>query len=90
MAQRACAKKALRQSKVRRQRNRSVRTRLGTETRMFLRAVERRDAQEAKSRLSLLTTLLHRAAAKGIMHANTVARRQSLLQKRLTRIEPAA
>ena len=88
MPHRNCARKALRQSKVHRQRNRSVRTRIGTETRRFLRAVERGDAQEAQTYLSTLTKLLHKAVAKGVLHANTVARKQALLQKRLTRIEP--
>jgi small subunit ribosomal protein S20 len=86
MARRASARKSLRQNRVHRTRNRSAKTRIGTETRKFLRAVERGDAQQAKEQFGLLTKLLHKAAAKGIMHANTVARRQSTMQKLVAKL----
>ncbi|MDP6439552.1 MAG: 30S ribosomal protein S20 [Candidatus Brocadiia bacterium] len=90
MPHRECARKSLRQNASRRLRNKGVKSRLGTETRKFLRAVERGDVQEAKGQLSLLTKLLQKASAKGVMHANTVARRQALLHKRLNQVETAA
>ena len=89
MPHRQCARKALRQNATRRLRNKGVKSRLGTETRKFLRAVERGNVQEAKGQLSLLTKLLQKASAKGIMHANTVARRQARLQKSFSQAETA-
>ena len=81
MPHRASAKKTLRQSEKRRLRNRAVKSRLRTETRKFERAVERRDAEEARSQLQLLTKLVHKAGAKGVLHSRTAARRQAGLQK---------
>ena len=89
MPQRANARKTLLQNRGRRQRNRAAKTRLGTETRRFLRAVERGDAQEARTYLNELTKLMHKAAAKGILHANTVARRQASYDKKLAQIATA-
>lgn len=86
MPHRASARKALRQNKNRRLRNRSVKSRLKTETGKFERTVERGDAGEAGSQLTLVTRLLHKAAAKGVLHDNTAARRQQRLQKQLNAI----
>ena len=86
MTQRASAKKALRQSKKRRLLNKSVKSRLISETRKFERAVERGDSQEAQGQLSILTKLLQQAASKGVIHANTAARRQARLQHQLNGI----
>ncbi|MFP4176857.1 MAG: 30S ribosomal protein S20 [Candidatus Brocadiia bacterium] len=86
MPQRPSAKKSLKQNEERRKRNKSVKSRLNTETRKFERAVERGDVEEASEQLDLVTRLLHRAAGKGIMHKNTAARRQSRLQRMLNEI----
>jgi len=86
MPQSRSAKKALRSSLTRRDRNKSVKARLATETKKFERAVERGDAAAARTQLSVVTKLLQQAAAKNVMKANTVARRQSRLGKELDKI----
>ena len=83
MPHRASAKKAMRKNEKRRGRNRSVKSRLTTETRKFERALERGDAGEAATHLNLLSKLLHKASAKGVLHANTASRRLARLQKHL-------
>ncbi len=83
MPQRPSAVKSLRKNLDRRRRNRSVKSRLRTETVKFERAVERGDAEEAGKQLELVTKLLHRAAAGNAMHENTAARTLSRLQARL-------
>ena len=83
MPQRASAKKTLRQSKARNLRNKSVKSRLTTETRKFERAIERGDGEQCRIQLDLLTKLLQQAAANHVLHANTAARRQARFQKQL-------
>jgi len=62
-------------------RNKAVKSRIRTETREFERAIERADAEQARTQLQLLTKLLHKASAKGVLHTRTAARRQARLQK---------
>ena len=83
MPQRPSAKKSVRQNKKRQLRNKSVRSRLTTESRKFERAVERGDLDEARRQLDVLTKLLQQAAAKGVVHRKTAGRRQARYQKRL-------
>jgi len=90
MPHRASAKKRLRQNEKRRLRNRAVKSRLRTETRKFERALERGDVEEARAQLNLITKLLHRAGARGILHPNTASRRQSKLQQRLNSMATGA
>ncbi len=85
MPQRPSAKKALRQNKKRRTRNKAAKSRLTTETRKFERALERGEVEDARGQLKVLTKRLHKAAAKGLLHANTAARKQARLQKHLNR-----
>ncbi len=89
MAHRESAKKSLRQNEKHRLRNKAVKSRLTTETRRFERALERADVEQASAQLDLLTKLLHKASAKGVMHSNTAARRQSRLQKHLNELVSA-
>ena len=89
MPQRPSAKKTLKQDAKRCLRNKAVTSRLKTETRKFERAVERGDAAQASGQLNLVTKLLQQAAARGVLHENTVARRQHSLQKDLNAISAA-
>lgn len=86
MPQRPSAKKSLKQNAKRRNRNKSIKSRLTTETNKFERAIEREDAEEAQEQLDLVTKLLHQAASKNVIHENKAARRQSRLQKALDTI----
>ncbi len=86
MPQRQSAVKSLRKNKESRLRNKSFKSKIHTETIKFERAVEREDSAEANAQLQIVTKLLHQAAAKGIVHDNTAARKQARLQKQLNTI----
>jgi len=87
MPQRKSAVKALKQNQKRRLRNKVMKTRLRTEQNKLARMLERGDVEDAKKHVAQLTKLLHRAAAKKVIHANNAARRQAKLQKRLNDAE---
>jgi small subunit ribosomal protein S20 len=66
------AKKRLRQAAKRQLRNQAAKTRIKTETKKALAGQE-----------NLAQSVIDRAAAKGIIHKNTAARKQSRLAKKL-------
>lgn len=68
------AKKRLRQSEKRRERNKGVRSEIRTRTRRIL---ETEDAEQAATRLKELYRLLDRAAGRGIIHPNAAARKKA-------------
>lgn len=70
------AKKRLRQSRKRRDRNRAVRSEIRTRTRSLLQT---ESADEAKEAYRSITSLLDRAARKGIVSRQAAARRKSRL-----------
>lgn len=92
MPNKAAAAKYLRASQRRRMRNKPVRTYARTTVRAALDAIE--DAAEAREdgadadwnqaeeRIRQAVSALDRAAQKGVMHANTAARRKSRLLRR--------
>jgi small subunit ribosomal protein S20 len=90
MPHRNSALKTLRQDAKRALRNKSVKSRLRTEQNKLDRMLERGEAEPAAEQLSLLVKLFHRAAAKGVIHANTAARRQSQYERRLNEIRASA
>lgn len=77
------AKKRLRQSQVRRDRNRAVRSELRTRTKNLL-ATE--DAAEAAEQYRVVTSLLDRAARKGVIPSNAAARSKSRLARYVSRL----
>ena len=80
MAQRhKSALKAARQAVKRRQRNRLVLSTLKGTMRKVTAAVEKKDAEAAKSSLREAASALSKAAAKGVLKPNTAARRISVL-----------
>jgi small subunit ribosomal protein S20 len=87
MPHRPSAYKALRQSKKKAQRNKTVKSRLRTEQNKFDRMIERGDVEEAGLQLDELTKLFQRAASKNIIHKNKAARLQSQAQKRLNELQ---
>jgi len=90
MPQRPSAKKQLKQDKKRTARNKAVKSRLRTETKRCRVAMERGDDAQADRQLNLVTKLLHKAAAKGIISKNTAARNQSKLRKQLSAVREKA
>ena len=72
-----------RQNEKRRLRNRTVRSEVNTRTKAALAAVEHDDADET---LRLAIKRIDKAAAKGVIHKNTAARRKSRLVREIERL----
>ena len=83
------AKKRLRQSLDRRDRNRSRRSAVKTQIRKFLEAVREKDVGLATERFRTVTKALDQTAAKGVYHKNATARKKSRLAARLNAMSQA-
>lgn len=81
------AKKQLRASRRKAERNKAVLSRIKTEVKKFLTYVEAKDINSAKTQISLVSSLLDKAAKKNIIHANAASRKKSRLMKRLNLLE---
>jgi len=84
------AKKRVRQTLRRHERNRATKSRLRTARRTILKALEARDLSAARRHLRRYEQLLHRAAARGPIHRNTAARLISRVESRLAALEKSA
>ena len=65
-----------------------VRSRIHTEKRKFLSAVEENDTQTAQQKFADVIKLIDSAASKGVYQRNTANRRKSRLHKMLNSLEP--
>ncbi len=74
-----------RQNEKRRLRNRTVRSEVNTRTKAALDAVEH-DDEAADETLRLAIKRIDKAAAKGVIHKNTAARRKSRLVREIERL----
>ena len=83
MANHKSAEKRARQSEKRRMRNTSARTRVKTSVKSVLKSVEEQDAEKSREVLVDTTRIIAKAAAKGIFHKNTAARKISRLTKKV-------
>jgi small subunit ribosomal protein S20 len=88
----ASAKKRLRQSLVRRTRNRAVKSTLKSLVRKVRESVAGGDLLAAEAGLRLATKKLDQAAGKNVIHANAAARLKSRLTAAIKRAkqQPAA
>jgi small subunit ribosomal protein S20 len=85
------SKKRVRLTEKQHERNRTIKSRIRTARRTFLKAVESGDPAGAKEKFLACEKLLHRAAANGPVHRNTAARTIGRLQARLVAMQkPAA
>ncbi len=84
------AKKRLRQSIVRRDRNRAQKTRLRHSLRKFREAVAAKKMDEATVLSRATAVLLDKAASKKIIHANKAARLKSRMCQQIVRSKQAA
>ena len=75
-----------RQNERRRQRNRAANSEVRTRTNSAVRAAEAGDADTEKL-LRLAIKRIDTAAAKGMLHRNTAARKKSRLTRRIARIQ---
>ncbi|MGE3164348.1 MAG: 30S ribosomal protein S20 [Planctomycetota bacterium] len=86
MANTMQAAKRHRQNQKRNLRNRMAKSEIKTYTKKLLSAVEQKDGTTAQNLLRLTQAKLDKAAKRGILHHNTVARRKSLLHRRVATI----
>lgn len=77
------AKKRLRQDKVRRAHNRSVKSAVKTQVKKVKAAVDSGDIETAEKEYVLAAKKLDQAGANNVIHKNTAARYKSRLQKRI-------
>ena len=75
-----------RQNEKRRVRNRSVRSEMSTRTKAALEITEHDDETTAEM-LGLAAKRIDKAAAKGVIHKNTAARRKSRLTREVARVQ---
>lgn len=78
------AKKRLRQSFVRRDRNKAQKTRFRHSLTAFRKAVEDKNLDEAKDLSRATAILLDKAASKGVIHRNKAARLKSRMSHLLS------
>jgi len=88
----ASAKKRLRQSLVRRTRNRAAKSALKSQIRKYLETLKSGNLAQAETEFRALTTKFDKAAAANVIHANRAARVKSRLSARLKAVKhkPAA
>ena len=79
-----------RQNEKRRLRNRTVRSEINTRTKAALDAADYEDDETAAEALRLAAKRIDKAAAKGVIHKNTAARRKSRLVREMRRRQPEA
>jgi small subunit ribosomal protein S20 len=89
MANTASARKRIRQTAVRTDRNRARRSRLRTFVKKVESAIAGGDKTAANEALRAAQPELQRAAGKGVIHKNTIARKLSRLTARIRKLAPA-
>ncbi len=83
MANTASARKRIRQTERRTERNRAHKSRMRSFVRKVEEALAGGDAEAAREALRLAQPEMQRAATKGVIHRNTVARKLSRLSSRI-------
>lgn len=83
MANNASARKRIRQTATRTARNQARKSRVRTFVRKVEAAIAGGDKAAAAEALRMAQPEMQRAAGKGVMHANTVARKLSRLSARI-------
>lgn len=77
------AKKRVRQNIKRRMRNKWQISRMHTHIKRVVKAIESKDATTAQAEYKLATSILDRAANKGLIHKNKATRHKSRLAKQI-------
>ncbi len=84
------AKKRLRQNKVRKARNRSIKSAVRTQIKKVNTAVSAGDVEAAEREFIVAARSLDKAGSKNVVHKNAAARRKSRLQKKILAIKQGA
>jgi small subunit ribosomal protein S20 len=87
LANHKSALKRIRSSEKKRVRNRLVRSKTRTEVKKARTAIQTGDVASARQATLEAIRTLDKAAVKGVLHRNNVARRKSRLMKRLAKLE---
>ena len=83
MAHTLSANKRIRQSEVRRAKNKSVKSKMKTTIKKYKSALAAGDVQTAEIALRKSISTIYSTAGKGIIHKNQAARRASRMTKKL-------
>lgn len=89
MANNASARKRIRQTERRTERNHARKSRMRTFVKKVEAAIEKGDRTEAATALRLAQPEMQRAATKGVVHLNAVARKLSRLSARIKALPTA-
>ena len=89
MANTASARKRIRQTAKRTERNQARKSRMRTFIKKVEAACASGDKTTAQDALRIAQPEMHRAATKGVVHKNTVARKLSRLAARIKALSPA-
>jgi small subunit ribosomal protein S20 len=81
------AKKRLKQSIVRRERNRSAKKAIRTECKKVIATVAAGNVEQAEAELRTATKLLDKSAAHHVIHRNAAARVKSRLSARIKKLK---
>ena len=73
-------KKRIGTNELARQRNMAIRSRMKTMVKQAMTAIEAKDAEQLKATVSEALSAIDRAAAKGVIHRNSAARKKSTIQ----------
>jgi len=87
VANHASALKRHRQSLKRQARNRAMKTRIKNAVKAVRAAVDQKDTEAAQAAVKNATSVLDKAATKGVIHDRNAARRISRLQQAANKIE---
>jgi len=90
MAHTVSARKRIRQDENHRRRNREMKSRLKTAARRFEQAVRAEDAAAAEKCFRTTTSLLDKAARKGIIHRRKADRRKARCARTLSGLKGAS
>jgi len=80
------AKKRMRQSLIRKKRNRRMKSTVKNSIKKFLQLVNEEKGEEAKKMLPQVIKLIDITSSKGVWHKNKAAREKSKLMKKLAGI----
>jgi small subunit ribosomal protein S20 len=81
------AKKRMKQSAVRRDRNRSTKRAINTEYKKVIEAVNAGNVEQAETELRVVAKKVDKAAAKKIIHVNAAARVKSRLSAKVKKLK---
>ncbi len=81
------AKKALRQSQKRGERNKVIKAEIDSQKRYFRKAIEVKDAKKAEELYHKIGKMTDKAVKKNIYHVNNAARVKSRMMKKLNALK---